>query len=79
MKVWIELPRVETMAEAEKACKLANKMLNKLGLDGERFWACDQQKYCNTFYNLNEGSSSMCGYLECADRGHAFNLEYLAK
>jgi hypothetical protein len=74
MKVWIELPKVGTVEEAAAHCKAVNKMLNKAGIEGERFWATDQQRHCNTFYNVNEGPNSTCGYLECADRGHWFRL-----
>ena len=74
MKVWIELPKVGTVEEAAAHCKAVNKMLNKAGIEGERFWATDQQRHCNTFYNVNEGPNSTCGYLECADRGHWFLL-----
>lgn len=77
-KIWIELPKVKTLAEAEAHCELANAMMRKLGVDYDVFWATDQQKYTGTFYNANEGKGG-AGFTELSDRGKWFNLEYLAK
>lgn len=77
-KIWIELPKVDTLAEAEAHCELANAMLRKLGVEYDVFWATDQQRYCSTFYNANEGAGAG-GYTELSDRGKWFNLDFLAK
>lgn len=76
-KVWIELPKVDTLEEAKKHCELANQMMRKLGVDYDVFWATDEQRYTGTFYNANEGPGG-AGYTELNDRGKWFNLTYLA-
>ncbi len=52
-KIWIELPKAKDLADAQAHCEAANKMLNKLGVDYDVFWATDKQRYCSTFYNQN--------------------------
>ena len=78
-KVWIELPKVDNVVDAQVNCEFVNRMLNKLGCEGEYFWASDNQKYCNTFYNVNDSGAPDAGFTEAEDRGKWFNLEYLAK
>ena len=77
-RIWIELPKADHVAEAEDNCVAANRMLRKLGVGYDVFWACDSQKYCSTLYNANEGPE-LSGFTELEDRGKWFNLEYLAK
>jgi len=75
-RIWIELPECKTLEEAESACKKANAMLSKLGVSYDVFWATDQQRYCSTFINANEGPDA--GFVECEDRGRWFNLDFLS-
>jgi len=77
-KIWFELPKVETVEQAQAACELANKIMRKLGVKYDVFWATDQQSYCSTFYNANEGPGG-AGFTELSDRGKWFNLAYLAE
>jgi len=77
-KVWIELPKVDTLEEAEAHCELANKMLRKLGVPYDVFWATDSQRYTSTFYNANEGPGG-AGFTELEERGKWFNLKFFAK
>ena len=79
LEIWIELPKVETFEEADAHCKAANKMLQKLDCPGEYFWACENQKYCHTFYNYSSSGNASHGFEELGDRGKWFNLEYLGK
>lgn len=76
-KVWIELPKVKTMGEAQEHCDAVNSMLRRLGVTYDVFWATDNQRHCSTFYNANEGPGG-AGYTECSDRGKWFNLDFLA-
>lgn len=77
-KVWIELPKVKTLAEAEEHCALANAMLQRLGVTYAVFWATDKQRYCSTFYNANEGPGG-AGFTELSDRGKWFNLDFFGR
>ena len=77
-KVWIELPKVDTVEEAQAHCDAVNAMLTKLGVKGTYFWACATQRHCRTFYNINEGGAPGAGFTEAEDRGKWFNLDYLA-
>lgn len=73
-KIWIELNIVDTFEDAQKQCDLANKMLKKLGIQHKAFFASDEQRYTNTFYNYANSDGS---YTELNDRGQWFNLDYL--
>jgi len=77
-KIWIELPEVKTLEEAEDHCKLANKMLNKLGVLSSKtrrlFYAHESKRY-NTFYNYSESQITT----QLTDRGVWLNLEYLSE
>lgn len=77
-KIWIELPKASDLADAEAHCVAANKMMRKLGVDYDVFWATDNQKYCRTFYNANQGPGA-AGWTELEDRGQWFYLDYLAQ
>ena len=74
MKIWMELPKVETLEEADAYCKLANTMLRKLGVDRDPFYA-SEHKRANTFYNFSNGPT----FSELSERGVWMNLEFLAE
>ncbi len=76
-RVWIELERPSSLDDAKDKCALVNKMLNKLGLDGEWFWPTDRRGHVE--YNLNQDGNSAHGFLTCGDNGHWFNLDRLTK
>ncbi len=79
-KVWIELAEVDNLADAKVEVELVNKMLRKLGVPYDVFFATDQQRYCGTFYNKNEGDPAQGGgFTESEDRGAWFNLDFLTK
>ena len=78
-RVWIELPKAKDLADAQAHCEAANKMLNKLGVDFDVFFATDRQKSCSTYYNEKQGSEPSCGWHELKDRGTWFNLDYFAE
>ena len=77
-KIWIELPEVKTLEEAEAHCKLANKMLNKLGVLSSKtrplFYA-HESKRDNTFYNYADSPMTT----QLTERGVWLNLEYLSE
>ena len=75
MGVWIELQEPSDEYTAQEICDNANKMLNKLGVEGNRFQVNKERKY-GTHY-LHVQSDGQFSY--CEDHGHWFNLEYLAK
>ena len=75
MKIWMELPKVETLEEADAYCKLANTMLRKLGVPRDPFYA-SEHKRANTFYNYSNSPSM---FSELSERGVWMNLEFLAE
>jgi hypothetical protein len=75
MGVWIELQEPSDEYTAQEIVDNANKMLNKLGINGNRFAVSKERKY-GTHY-LHVQSDGQFSYME--SHGHWFNLEYLAK
>jgi hypothetical protein len=71
-RIWIELDKQESLEHGEEQCKLANKMLKRLGVESMEFWI-DPIKLK---YNITLNDSGM--FAECSDRGHWFNLNHLA-
>lgn len=83
MKIWIEMPKMESFEQAEKYAAATNKMLRKLGVEYDAFWATDEQRYTRSFINKNEGDVGS-GFTECENAkdggpGAWFNLDYLSK
>lgn len=72
-RIWIELAKPENDEHANEQCRLANKLLKRLGLEVMEFWWGYGGK--SITYNLTLNDSGM--YLVCADRGHWFNLDKL--
>ena len=70
-KIWIELDKPTSVEHAEEQCKLANKMLQRLGIEAMDFWVPGCLRY-----NLTLNNSGM--YTECIDNGYWFNLDKLA-
>ena len=75
MGVWIELQEPSDEYTAQEIVDNANKMLNKLGINGNRFAVSKDRKY--GVHYLHVQSDGQFSY--CEDHGHWFNLEYLAK
>ena len=75
-KIWIELDMAVDKEHALLQCTLANRMLQKLGIDNQEFWVGDGSR---GWYNLSIDIANDSGYIECTDRGHWFNLDFLAK
>ena len=76
-RIWIELDKAENFEEAKENCELANKVIHRMGIPtSAKFYAVENQKYTNTFYNFTWSRSS--GFTELDDRGTWFDLEYLA-
>jgi len=69
-RIWIELDKPESIEHADEQCRLANKLLERLGLGEMAFWT----DYGT--YNITLNDSNM--FLKCPDRGHWFNLDKLA-
>ena len=73
-RIWIELDKPTSLEHGEEQCKLANKMLERLGVDKMKFWiGLGPGKMV---YNITLNDSGM--FAECPDRGHWFNLNRLA-
>lgn len=70
-RIWIELDKSKNKAHADEQCRLANKMLARLGdMAGREFFYSEHDRcYC---YGGN------MGYETLPDRGVWFNLDYLA-
>ena len=80
--IWIELPKVDNVEDAQINCDLVNAMLSKLvGYDVAKetpcFFATNDQHYVTTFYNF--GNPVDGRHAELEDRGRAFDLELLAR
>jgi len=75
MGVWIELQEPSDEYTAQEIVDNANKMLNKLGVKGNRFAVNKERKY-GTHYLHVQGDGQ---FSYCEDHGHWFNLEFLAK
>lgn len=69
-RIWIELDKPESKEHAEEQCRLANKLLKRLGLEVMEFW------WSSGAYYLTLNDSQM--FVKCVDRGHWFNLDKLA-
>ncbi|MDO8839628.1 MAG: hypothetical protein Q7V31_11935 [Parvibaculum sp.] len=80
-RVWIELDKITSPEQAEEACALVNRMLDRLcelddGPDEgqpnrQRFWY-HSEKNCYCYGGVG-------GYTEQTDRGAWFNLDYLGR
>lgn len=66
-RIWIELERPGTTKEADEYAKIANAMLEHLGIFQEFYW--DETKR-NWWLNHKSGA----GYLVLDDNGHWFNF-----
>ena len=73
--IWIELPEAKTFEEAEANCEPVNQLLRDMGLKHAYFYASNEQRYTNTFYNYVTGESG--SYVELEDRGQWFNVRVL--
>jgi hypothetical protein len=73
-RVWIELQPPKTLEYGQEQCRLANKMLKRLGLDKEEFWVGVGPG--RPTYNITLNDSGQ--YMECPDNGQWFNLTKLA-
>jgi|TARA_R110002167_G_scaffold304105_1_gene508372 hypothetical protein len=73
--IWIELPKAKTFKEAEINCGEVNKLLRDMGLKHAYFYASNEQRYTNTFYNYVTGESG--SYVELEDRGQWFSVGVL--
>lgn len=73
-RVWIELEQPKNQEDGEKRAALLSAMLKKLGVDRGIypivFWA--HGSYC--FTTADSGT-----FVEASDKGHWFNLDFLAK
>jgi len=75
MGVWIELQEPSEEYTAQEIVDNANKMLNKLGVEGRRFEVSKDRKYgCHYLHVQSDGQFSCL-----RSHGYWFNLEYLAK
>ena len=77
MGVWIELQEPSDEYTAQEIVDNANKMLNKLGINGNRFAVSKDRNTVYGVHYLHVQSDGQFSYLE--SNGHWFNLEYLAK
>jgi len=73
--IWIELPEAKTFEEAEANCEPVNQLLRDMGLKHAYFYASNEQRYTNTFYNYVTGESG--SYVELEDRGQWFSVGVL--
>ena len=73
--IWIELPEAKTFEEAEANCEPVNQLLRDMGLKHAYFYASNEQRYTNTFYNYVTGESG--SYVELQDRGQWFSVGVL--
>jgi hypothetical protein len=73
-KIWIELEKPTSLEHAEEQCKLANKMLKRLGLETTEFWVGLGPG--RPVYNITLNDSGE--FMECSDNGQWFNLNRLA-
>lgn len=80
-RVWIELERPSgiTDEEAEEHCRLANNLMRRLYKpehvkEGRDWFWWDSKKRC---YNVTIDEAG--GFMNCADNGHWFSLEYLGR
>ena len=73
--IWIELPEAKTFEEAEANCEPVNQLLRDMGLKHACFYASNEQRYTNTFYNYVTGESG--SYVELEDRGQWFSVGVL--
>ena len=75
-RVWIELQPPRTLEHGEEQCRLANKMLKRLGLDVAQtfFWVGLGPGRPTYNFTLNDSGE----FMECPDNGQWFNLTKLA-
>jgi hypothetical protein len=74
-RIWIELVRPQSAEHANHVCELANNMLKRLFSPDTTFafwWNDSKGCYCLT-------KDEAGGFLELADRGHWFNLDYVGR
>jgi len=64
-RIWIELERPGTTDEAVKYAKIANAMLEQLGIDKEFYWDTEGRDW---WLNQKNGG----GYTVLEDNGHWF-------
>ena len=77
-RIWIELEKAESFAEAKEICDLANIVMERLcGKKHNYFFAVEKQRHTDTFYNYH--ASPQSSFTELDDRGVWLNLELLAK
>jgi hypothetical protein len=75
-KIWIELPKAETLEERQEICDKANKVLNKLGVDGEVFAPNETKTQSTQYIHIQDSAGS---FTALEDNGQWFNLDYLSK
>ena len=73
-RIWIELDKANSFEEAQENCKLANKVLLKLGISDRMFFSVRHKKYGKTYIFHHQGMSE-----DLPDRGKWFSLDYVAK
>jgi hypothetical protein len=73
-RIWIELEKIKSQEHGEEQCKLANKMLKRLGLNTTEFWVGLGPG--RPIYNVTLNDSGE--FMECPENGQWFNLNRLA-
>ena len=79
-RIWIELDKADSFEEAQENCKLANKVLIKLGIRPDMFFTVRPTKedwngnYRKIYVWYHQGMTE-----DLSDRGKWFDLEYLAQ
>ena len=73
-RIWIELEKADSFEEAQENCKLANKVLLKLGIWDRMFFTVRHTKYGKTYVFHHQGMTE-----DLPDRGKWFSLDYVAK
>ena len=73
-RVWIELPRPLGKEDGEKKAELLCKMLKRLGVERDQpvWWNHTKLSYC---FEIDSSGA----FVEAADNGHWFNLEYFGR